>query len=152
MQVFLHNAPPKQRNKGTMFFNDIPLIRGLGTQMHWLNERQKLVARNLSMADMPGATAVDLKPLTFEQMVRGKSTKQLPALTTDPRHQKAFIDPNDSADTTKEKNFAKSPNGNSIDSEQQLFNMNQTAAIYNTAVNVYRKNIAMLRTAIGKAA
>jgi flagellar basal-body rod protein FlgB len=135
-----------------MFFNDIPLVRGLGTQMHWLNERQKLVARNLSMADMPGATAVDLKPLTFEQMVKGGSTKQLPALTTNSRHLKAFIDPNNNADMTKEKNFALSPSGNSIDLEQQLFNMNQTSAIYNTAVSVYRKNIAMLRTAIGKAA
>lgn len=150
MQVFLQI--PMQWKRGAMFFNDIPLIRGLGTQMHWLNERQKLVARNLSMADMPGATAMDLKPLTFEQMVRGKSGRQLPAMTTNPLHQKAFIEPNDSADITKEKNFALSPSGNSIDLEQQLFNMNQTSAIYNTAVSVYRKNVGMLRTAIGKAA
>jgi flagellar basal body rod protein FlgB len=43
-----------------------------------------------------------------------------------------------------------SPNGNAIDLEQQLLQQNENTAAYNTALNLYRKNMAMLRTAIGK--
>lgn len=130
--------------------NDLGLFQGLTTRIQWLSERQKLIARNLSLADVPGEKTVDLKPLSFQEMMQGKSAAVMAPTQTNPKHIAPQVEAGGAFGTTKSGGFEVSPNGNAIDLEQQLLQQNENTAAYNTALNLYRKNIAMLRTAIGK--
>jgi flagellar basal-body rod protein FlgB len=134
-----------------MLFDELPIFKGLATKMSWLTERQKMVSRNLSVADIPGEKAYDLKPLSFKDMVQGSAGNlSLTPVRTNVAHLEPPADSSPKAGTFASKAFEVSPNGNSIDTEQQLFNMNDTNSKYALALNLYRKNVSLVKTAIGK--
>ncbi len=63
-------------------------------------------------------------------------------------------DPSKIADTKQgeqRKTYEVAPSGNSVILEEQLINSNRNAVDYNMITNLYQKNVAMFRTAIGRA-
>ena len=61
------------------------------------------------------------------------------------------VPPADPVDSKKQKKtYETAPAGNSVVVEEQMMKLSQTQADYNQMVNLYRKHVDMLKTAIGR--
>lgn len=135
-----------------MNLDELPLMALLKQRMSWLSARQNVLAENVANADTPGFAARDLKPLNFEDVLKGTKS-QAGALSgmsmTDPRHI-SFAQPGSTAfaDLSASDGEA-APNGNSVSLEQEMIKVAGTQAEHMAASNLYAKAIDMLKLAIG---
>ena len=130
----------------------IPLLDMLRERMSYLNARQDVLSQNVANADSPGYSARDLKPMSFDDMMKhinsGRSDTSL--TTTDPHHiplsqgQESEFAGADSPD------IEASPNGNTVSLEQEMIKVSDTQAQYQAATSIYAKALQMMRTAIGQ--
>ncbi|MGN6517110.1 MAG: flagellar basal body rod protein FlgB [Rhizomicrobium sp.] len=129
---------------------NIPLLGMLRERMSWLTARQDTLAQNVANADSPGYLARDLKPISFEDMMKkingGDSATTL--MTTDPHHinisnQATSFAGEDSPDTEA------TITGNTVSLESEMIKVADTQAQYQAATNIYSKALSMMRTAIG---
>jgi flagellar basal-body rod protein FlgB len=128
---------------------NIPLFQRLTERMGWLGTREKVLAENIANADTPGYQPKDVVPLDFEQHL--KKLMPVEPKRTDPKHLMGTIPAADPVDSKKEKKpYETAPAGNSVVLEEQMMKLSQTQADYNTVVNLYSKNVEMLKTAIGR--
>ncbi|HUO88255.1 MAG TPA: flagellar basal body rod protein FlgB [Rhizomicrobium sp.] len=135
-----------------MNITDMPLLGILKERMSWLNARQSVLAQNVANADTPGYTARDLKPVSFEDVLKGAtaSTQFQGAMTvTDPRHIAATSAHAASYADTDSPDVAANPTGNTVSLEQEMIRVSDTQAEYQAASNLYAKAIDMMKTAIG---
>lgn len=134
--------------------NDMPLLGMLKQRMSWLSARQNVLAQNVANVDTPGYVARDLKPVNFDDILKGATTG--PAMLggtmriTDPRHITATPQgAGDFADVASP-DVAASPNGNTVSLENEMIRVSDTQAEYQAASNLYAKAIDMMKTAIGR--
>jgi flagellar basal-body rod protein FlgB len=128
---------------------NIPLFQRLTERMGWLGTREKVIADNIANADTPGYQPKDVVPLDFEQHL--KKLKPVEPKRTDPKHMLGTIPAADPIDSKKEKKpYETAPAGNSVVLEEQMMKLSQSQADYNMVVNLYTKNVDMLKTAIGR--
>lgn len=134
-----------------MDFQNIPLFSALKTKMHWLQDRQSVLATNVANANTPRFEAQDLQEPKFEALVQGSTNK----LSMSAQHQSHIsggiansvegsfrvVDKPD-AETT--------PSGNSVVIEQQMMKVAETQMAYQTAVGLYNKSMGLFRIAIGR--
>jgi flagellar basal-body rod protein FlgB len=134
-----------------MDLSRIPLFAALKTKMAWLNDRQSILAQNVANADTPHYAAKDLKPIDFKTMVAGARTG-VRLETTDPGHIAAGAEGDAAAGFKSDsaKPFEVSPSGNGVSLEEQMMKVSETRASYEMALNLYQKQIGMLRTALGR--
>lgn len=134
-----------------MFIGDIPIFGMLKQRMHWLSERQGVLAENVANADTPDYTARDLKPLDFQKMVNDASGgARLSTQQTHPAHiAKASVSLEGSARVVKKPDFETTPTGNSVVLEDQMIAVADTQMSYEMASGLYTKSLAMLKTALG---
>lgn len=127
---------------------EIPLFSAMAERMKWLTARQDVLARNIANADTPDFAALDIKDLDFKSLV-----SQLGAIAparTDPHHL-AGTQPVRQSGIVKEKSpYEVAPGGNGVVLEEQLTKMNDNQARYSLMVNLYRKQIDLLKLAIGR--
>ena len=129
------------------------LIAGIGREMRHLAERQRVIAQNLANSDTPGYKAREIAPPDFGALLgasggsqvarpRVQITGGMAALgARPPRDAHVLLD----RDTSETK-----PDGNNVTLEDQLLKMGQVQADFAAMTNLYRKQQAMLRTALGK--
>jgi flagellar basal-body rod protein FlgB len=132
--------------------NSMPLLAMLKQRMGWLSARQNVLSQNVANADTPGYTARDLKPLNFEDILKGatQSTQFSPGLAaTDPRH--ISLQPTQGSDFSDENapDTEANPTGNTVSLEQEMIRVSDTQAEYQAASNLYSKALNMMKTAIG---
>lgn len=134
-----------------MEFNDLPVMQMMTRKMSWLSKRTDLLAENVANIDMPGYGARDLKPVSFREMVRGNQTSatQAPRLTN-AAHLAGTMPQQTFAAEEKADEFETSLNGNNVGLEQQLVRLNETQMSYQMTLNLYKKHIDMIRTALGR--
>lgn len=128
---------------------NIPMFQRLTERMTWLGSREKVLAENIANADTPNYQPKDVVPVDFEQHLK----KLLPVepARTDPKHMVGTIPAADPVDSKKEKKpYETAPAGNAVVLEEQMMKLAQSQADYNTVVNLYTKNMDMLKTAIGR--
>ena len=134
-----------------MDLSSLPLFQRLSERIGWLNARQKVLAQNIANADTPGYVPNDVVPLDF-----GDHLKKLSAVAparTDPKHLVGTVPPADPVDSKKQKKtYETAPAGNAVVLEEQMMKLSQTQADYNQIVNLYKKHMDMLKTAIGRGA
>ena len=136
-----------------MDLNKISIFSSISKKMEWLNERQKVLAQNIANANTPGYIPKDLKKVSFKAHVdqyAGDGSLQLQ--TDDAEHLNAG-DSNGTLFEIKEieASFAStSPDGNAVDLEDELVKMTETQMDYTMAVNLYKKQVGLLKTALGK--
>ena len=131
----------------------MPLLDMLRERMSYLNARQDVLSQNVANADAPGYSARDLKPMSFDDMMKhmngGAGDTSL--VTTDPRHiplsQGGAESEFAGADTP---DTEASPNGNTVSLEEEMIKVSDTQAQYQAATNIYSKALTMMRTAIGQ--
>jgi len=129
-----------------MDLQGIGLFRMISQQLRWLGQRQEVLSQNVANADTPGYQARDLQPLAFgdalQQATLGPAVTQaghLAGKSADPAAAKVkTITP-----------WEVSPDGNGVVLEQQMTSLAETQADYQMATEIYRKQIGMLKTAIG---
>lgn len=130
------------------------LITGITAAMRHLSDRQRVIAENIANGDTPGYKARTVAEPDFGSMVdvaSGRSGVARPtvALTSGMAAlgahapQAGHIIPDRNVSETK-------PDGNNVTLEDQLLQMGQVQADFATLTNLYRKQMSLLKTAIGK--
>lgn len=140
--------PPGERVTA-MDMNKLGLFRLMTGKMDWLTQRQQVVAQNIANADTPGFRPSDLEPFSFSSALR--RTRRLPPVQTAPSHLAGTLGGAGELRQEKErKPYEVSPDGNGVVLEEQLMKISQTGVDYNLVTNLYRKNMGLIRSAIGR--
>jgi len=133
-----------------MDLDKISVIKAITRRMDWLGERQRVLAENVANADTPGYKPKDLKPVSFGELVRNSQLSSGPAVTQ-PGHINGLGGRGSEHWRAARSNssYETSPNGNSVNLEQQMMNVAETQAEHGLMTNLYRKQVGMLRKALG---
>lgn len=135
-----------------MELGKLPLFTMMNQRIAWLGKRQQVLAQNVANADTPGYHARDLKPLTFRDMVGSAQGHGTTLATTRANHiaPSGANDPARNFKDAEEKGGEVSLSDNSVDIEDQMMKVAQTAMDHQVTINLYRKHIAMIKAALGR--
>lgn len=129
------------------------LIQGLGTQMKWLSERQRVIAQNIANSETPGFKAREVAAPDFSAMLGGSAAgvvRPQVALTARMASLGA-IQPRGAGGTVLDKDVSETkPDGNNVTLEDQLLKMGNIQADFAAATGLYRKQMSLLKTALGR--
>ncbi|WP_244504510.1 flagellar basal body protein [Jannaschia faecimaris] len=109
-----------------------------GAAAHAAN-RQGVIATNVANADTPGFHARDMNPFVVDDGFQLRRA--------DERH---LAGTSRQSEVFKLRNAAVDPNGNTVDLEDQVLRGIEAARAHNQAITVYRNNLDILRTALGR--
>lgn len=143
-----------------MAIGDLPIFSMMKQRLHWLTERQEVLAKNVANANTPGYEARDLKELDFGTMVAA-SGPRLAAVATSAKHigtpvlgAGAGAGNNlghaRGGGVVKVAGFETSPSGNSVTLEDEMVKVAQTQMDYEAVTTLYSKSMGLLRIAIGR--
>ena len=134
-----------------MAISDLPTLSILRTKMQWHEERQRVLAENVSNSNTPNFKPRDLVEPKFEVgsgKVDGGATTLAMARTS-----AGHIAP-DGADPTFQQNgrtgFLTRPAGNSVSLEDEMLKVSANQMDYAAVTSLYSKSLHLLKTAIGK--
>jgi len=129
------------------------LLTAIGASMKHLSERQRVIAQNIANSETPGFKAREVNPPSFSDLLPqggGKPSVARPRITLTTgmsalgaRQPMAGNIVLDSA-TSETK-----PDGNNVAIEDQLLKMGQIQADFATMTSLYRKQMGLLKSAIG---
>ncbi len=127
-----------------MDLNGLALFQQMEQKMHWLSARQTVLSENIANADTPYYQARDLKPFAAEM------ANAMPVVRTNVSHISGG-----NASTVpvvaRDRNFIEiSPDGNQVSLEDQLTKVADTGMEYQMLTNLYRKQLSMIKTALGR--
>ena len=138
-----------------MLIGDIPIFSMIKQRMHWLTERQSVLAENVANADTPRYTARDLKEVPFDKMVEeargGPGAGRVSAYITNAAH----IPTTPSmglhrADVVRQPDSETTPTGNSMVLEEQMIKVADTQLDYETMTGLYSRSLGLLKLALGR--
>ena len=132
-----------------MDLNSIPIFRMISKRLTWLNQRQRVLAENIANADTPRYVPNDLVPLDFAKLIRSSESK-VKLASTDERHIKPRLGRRDFREREEKKPYEIAPAGNAVVLEEQMMKVAETQLDYQLTINLYRKNIHLLKMAIGR--
>lgn len=128
-------------------FDKLTIMQMARNRLDWAARRQEVLAENVVNANTPGYLPRDTKPFEFKALL---AEAQQPALAaTHPQH--VSVPAPSPVPVVKVKMpFETSPDGNGVVLEEQLAKINDTKGAYQMTTDILRKNMAMLRIALGK--
>lgn len=135
-----------------------PLFDGMGRAMKAMAEHQRVIAENVANSETPGYKARTVEATDFSSLVDGQLGSGGTPHVSRPRVElssgmsalgarapqgggRIVLDGNTSE--TK-------PDGNNVTLEDQLLQLGQVQQDYAAMTNLYRKQMALMKTAIGK--
>jgi flagellar basal-body rod protein FlgB len=130
-------------------FEDLTLLAMARKQMDWLSRRQEVLSENIANANTPNFKAKDLAPVSFKDVMQPPA-ETVRAVVTNPMHVSPEVQPTTFNTVTVRRPEETKPNGNEVGLEDQMQKMGDVKSSYDIAINIFQKNIAMLKTAIGK--
>ncbi|WP_041798875.1 flagellar basal body rod protein FlgB [Rhodopseudomonas palustris] len=135
-----------------MAINDLPMLAALRTKMQWHQERQKVLAENVSNSDTPGFQPRDLVAPKFNsagQLTASSAGGALPMMMTSASHMKA---PGGAVSFAEDRRagFQTRPAGNAVNLEDQMMKVSANQMDYAAATSLYTRSLGLLKTAIGK--
>lgn len=130
-----------------MDLSKLPLFALIGRKMGWLAERQKVLAENVANADTPGFKARDLKAMDFASLA-ADAARLAPAATD--RQHLAHRASASAAAVVKGRPVETTLSGNTVSLEAEMMKVSETAMDYQLISNIYRKQLDMIRAAIGR--
>ena len=134
-----------------MDFNTLPVMQMMTKKMAWLSKRTDVLAENVANADMPGYGARDLKKVSFRAMVRANENMAAAAPRLTSAHHLAGTKPVRAfRDEEKPDDFEATLDGNNVSIEQQLVKINESQISYQMTLNLYKKHLDLIQTAIGR--
>jgi flagellar basal-body rod protein FlgB len=135
-----------------MSINDLPTLSVLRTKMQWHQERQRVLAENVSNSDTPNFKPRDLVEPKFDNTGAGAagSAGSLAMLRTANSHISASGgDPNFAQN--RRAGFLTRPSGSAVNLEEEMLKVSANQMDYAAATSLYGKSLHLLKTAIGKA-
>ena len=134
-----------------MSINDLPALSILRTKMQWHQERQRVLAENVSNSNTPNFKPRDLVEPKFDRSganVAG-SAGSLAMLRTAQSHISATgADP--AFDQNRRTGFQTRPAGNAVSLEEEMLRVSANQMDYAAVTTLYSKSLHLLKTAIGK--
>lgn len=132
-----------------MDLDSIPLFKALTRRMAWLGERQQVLSQNIANSATPNYKPQDLASPSFAELIGKPQGGPLRLATTQPNDIAA---PGQGPEFRVETAASQSvlPNGNGVSLEEQMLKVSDTASQFQLMTQLYRNNIAMLKTALGR--
>ena len=133
----------------------LSILTGIRAEMKFLSERQRVIAQNIANSETPGFKARDVAAPNFAALLGsqggGAPSVPTPSITlTSGMAALGAIQPR-SAPTMLDKNVTETkPDGNNVTLEDQLLKMGEVQADFAAMTNLYRKQLSMLKTALGR--
>lgn len=130
------------------------LITAIGDSLRQLSSRQRVIAQNIANADTPGYKARELAPQSFAGLVDdGVGAMRVAAPTVDLSDRMKGLGARNrlSSGTIIATDVSEvKPDGNSVTLEDELLKMGQVQADYAALTSLYRKQMGLIKTALGK--
>ena len=128
-----------------MPISDLPLFSMLRTRMQWHQERQRLLAENVSNSDTQGYRPRDLAPLQFNQAMQ--TMRSIGLDRTEPGH---IASSNASSENSQFGGYDVRPAGIVVNLEDEMIKVAANQMDYQAATTLYSKSLGLLKIAIGK--
>ena len=129
-----------------MSITDLPLFSMLRTRMQWHQERQRLLAENVSNSDTQGYRPRDLAPLQFD--------RTMPSLTsiglnrTDAGHIASLNA--SSSQASRFGGYDARPTGIAVNLEDEMIKVAANQMDFQAASALYSHSLGLIKTALGK--
>jgi flagellar basal-body rod protein FlgB len=125
--------------------SDLPLFSMLRTRMQWHQERQRLLAENVSNSDTQGYRPRDLAPLQFNQ-----SIQTLRSVGLDRTETSHIASSEASSQASQFGGYQVRPAGVVVNLEDEMIKVAANQMDYQAATTLYSKSLGLLKIAIGK--
>lgn len=136
---------------------DDTLLGGITTQMRYLAGRQRVLAQNIANSETPGYKARDLAAPDFASLVAAQGSAGVPRVVapavsiTSGMAALGGVQPDGGGGVVLDRAVTETkPDGNNVTLEDQLLKMGQVQADFAAMANLYHKQLAMMRTALGR--
>ncbi|MBO9713491.1 flagellar basal body protein [Sphingomonas sp.] len=135
--------------------DQLPLMNGIALRMRNLADRQRVIAQNIANSETPGYKARDMAEPSFAGMVNGAGGSGKVAapqvVLTDRMKALGARQPLVGGSVILDKDITETkPDGNNVTIEDQLLKMGQVQADFTAMTSLYRKQMNLLKTAVGK--
>lgn len=134
-----------------MAINDLPMLSALRTKMQWHQERQRVLAENISNSDTPNFRPRELIEPKFDR--NGSSTGMMGSLAmmrTSASHLTTSGGGQSFDHDGGKGGFQTRPAGNAVNLEDQMLKVSANQMDYAAATSLYSRSLGLLKTAIGK--
>ncbi|WP_033921479.1 flagellar basal body protein [Sphingomonas sp. 37zxx] len=131
-----------------------PLLEGIHVSMKHLSERQRVIAQNIANSETPGFKAREVIEPKFADLLSqggGKPSVSRPRITlTSGMAALGARQPMTASIVLDSATSETKPDGNNVALEDQLLKMGQIQADFATVTSLYRKQLGLLKSAIGR--
>ena len=137
-----------------MAINDLPILSALRTKMQWHQERQRVLAENISNANTPNFKPRDLVAPQFDKNGASSSVGGTMGSLAMMRTSSSHIAVSGAAQSFNgdggKSGFLTRPAGNAVNLEDQMMKVSANQMDYAAVTSLYSKSLHLLKTAIGK--
>ena len=131
-----------------MAITDLPLFSMLRTRMHWHQERQRLLAENVSNADTPKFRPSDLAPPQFDN--RQTMVSPIGLSRTETSHIAGSAAGGSRFQHARLGGYDIRPSGNSVNLEDEMLKVASNQMDYQQATTIYARSLSLIKAAVGK--
>lgn len=134
-----------------------PLIEAIVRSMHNLGTRQKVIAENIANSETPHYRAREVAPLDFGDLLTRQTVNTGVAriarpqiMISDAMVAMGATRPRDRNVIEDRETSETKSDGNNVTLEDQLLKMGEVRADFTAMTNLYRKQLALINTALGR--
>lgn len=132
-----------------MDLGNLGLFKLMSRKMGWLTQRQEVLAQNIANADTPQFKGSDLKPFSFRDAL--SDSRRLTPASTSASHLQGTVPAGGVNKEQRVRNpYETSPSGNNVVLEEQMMRLSTTGLDYQAMTNLYKKQVNLLKMAIGR--
>jgi flagellar basal-body rod protein FlgB len=132
----------------------IGLFQAMNAKMKYLDQRQKVISQNIANADTPNYKAQDLTAVDFGTVLKNitndSKTPSVRMETTNTNHLPVGGKVADARVRNQKVVYETAPDKNGVVMEEQLVKANDVQMNYNLMVNLYKSNMDMMRSSLGR--
>ncbi|MEH2509942.1 flagellar basal-body rod protein FlgB [Nitrobacteraceae bacterium AZCC 1564] len=134
-----------------MPITDLPMLSALRTKMQWHQERQRVLAENVSHSDSPGFKPRDLVEPKFDGLGNplGGHMASLAMTRTSANHIQAS-GVSENFDSSNRGGYATRPAGNAVNLEDEMLKASANQMDYAAVTSLYSRSLGLIKTAIGR--
>ncbi len=133
-----------------MTMNNISLFQAMGAKLNYLDQRQKVIAQNIANADTPNYRPKDLTDVDFGHVLtKVTKDKSIRMNSTQSGHMPSHNQIPDARNIKQKTTYEVAPAENAVVLEEQMLKSNQISIDHGLMLNVMKKNVGMIRTALG---
>ena len=133
-----------------MAINDIPILSVLRTKMQWHQQRQRVLAENVSNADTPNFRPRDLVAPQFDAAGAGQAGPLTMARTHAGHIAIGGGAGGQAFDANSRGAYETRPAGNAVSLEDEMMKVAANQTDYAAVTALYTRSLGLLKTAIGK--